>query len=516
MAGGEEGYPSARNIRGPSKKGSVMETIEIPNPVMREDCGKPLSGDELLLLKGGRVTELELRLKRCPAFMKTLVWQQGDGTLVPFPSWSILMKRRLEEIYLELCNGVAHLNLHYPSTQNIDPSSNCAYFTAEQAFDVFAAHAAHALYVEFHRLVPWSLMTRPPAELAVLFSSTSYHSIIGKSANTSYPSGIQPGRDFMEAPENNALAEFNGDPRTGFNFLTGKTSTSHTSLLGKNELETLANLTTWMRDNVAHGGSDRTDYHRWLEDRLHPMPGMHVAIANVGCHSASKLMVDLARSVNIPLLHARSQESDATSGHFFNRTHGGLIYGWGGNQPRILWHTDEIYAMTGEPSFPIDSNGNLMSSDQAVRAYFDQRWRTPSQLAQAGFVYNLQTVYPDQGFGMSSRGVYEDRKDYGKMSGYWNKNGSSDLSALMRLEQHYEICGAFLLDLFCSQILPAQLSIDINQWKGGFSQSQLPPMHTINEYNTRAGIGVNTLGGCAAFNQAIMNWNNNRGSNLMQ
>jgi hypothetical protein len=405
-----------------------METIEIPNPILREDCGKPLSGDELLLLKGGRVNELELRLKRCPAFMKTLVWQNGDGTLVPFPSWSLPMKRRIEEIYLELCNGVAHLNLHYPSTQNIDPLSNCAYFTAEQAFDVFAAHAAHALYVEFHRLVPWSLTTRPPAELAVFFSSTSYHSIIGKSANTSYPSGIQPGRDFMEAPENNALAEFNGDPRTGFNFLTGKTSTSHKSLLGRNELETLANLTTWIRDNVAHGGSDRTDYHRWLEDRLHPMPGMHVAIANVGCHSASKLMVDMARSVNIPLLHTRALDNTMTNsdGSFLNRTHGGLVYGWGGpRQPRIIWHTDEIYATQGKVCYPLDpKTGALATPDRAAQLYFDEYWATPQTLAKAGFVYRLQRVIPGKGYAEKSRGQYEDRQDYGTMAGYWkNKIG---------------------------------------------------------------------------------------------
>jgi hypothetical protein len=170
--------------------------------------------------------------------------------------------------------------------------------------------------------------------------------------------------------------------------------------------------------------------------------------------------------------------------------------------------------MTGEPSFPTDSNGNLLPTNQAVLAYFNQRWRTPSQLAQAGFVYNLQTVYPDQGFGVPSRRGYEDRKDYGKMSGHWNKNGYSDLPTLMRLEQHYEICGAHLLNLFCKQVLPMQLSIDINQAKGGFSPSQLPPMHTITEYNTRASIGLNAMGGCAAFDQAIANWSANRGSNL--
>jgi hypothetical protein len=113
---------------------------------------------------------------------------------------------------------------------------------------------------------------------------------------------------------------------------------------------------------------------RWLSDRLRAASGQQFAEANHGCHLASKLMVDLARSVNIPLLHVRSQQTGGTGANFFVRTHGGLAYGWGGREPRVRWHTDDIYANTGELPFPLDpSTSKPAAPDVAARQCFDQR-----------------------------------------------------------------------------------------------------------------------------------------------
>jgi len=248
--------------------------------------------------------------------------------------------------------------MRLPSPNNVLPSGR-AYFTADQAFDVYAAQVAHTIHVEVAHLVPWSIQSHPAAELDELLASSAYFARIGKSETTGYPAGIVPGRDFQEAPENDALGELNGDPRIGYDFLGGKNSSAHRKLIAETELETLVNLTEWLRENVSHGPMDDQKAHRvalqrWLDERLRAPKGGKTAIAVEGCHSSSKLMVDLARSVNIPLLHARALDNKllGQGGHFFNRTHGGLVYGWGGKQPRILWHTDEINASQGMVLLP--------------------------------------------------------------------------------------------------------------------------------------------------------------------
>lgn len=250
---------------------------------------------------------LETELNNYPILKEALIWQSANGDMISYNDWTQSQKSRISDIYDRLHTDEPDLGLNLPTEQNVNPAG-FIYFTAEQAFDVYAAHAAHSLHVEFSHLVPWSVITRPAVELAVLFSSASYHSIILPSQTVGYPAGIQAGQDFQGTPENHNMGELNGDPRIGYFFLTGRTSASRQSLIGENELQTLANLTIWLRDNFSHGNIPREDtrYYRWLADRLRPARGNQCALANNGCHSASKLMVDMARSINIPLLHARS------------------------------------------------------------------------------------------------------------------------------------------------------------------------------------------------------------------
>jgi hypothetical protein len=124
-------------------------------------------------------------------------------------------------------------------------------------------------------------------------------------------------------------------------------------------------------------------------------------------------------------------------------------------------------------------------------------------------------VYPEQGFGVTSMGAYEYRRDYGKMSGYWQKSGNSSLPDLMRIEQHYQLGGQFLLNLYCLNILAPQLTSDFNLHQGSFPPNQLPPLHSIAEYQARAAACVQALGGCQSYSQAYAAWQSSRGSNLM-
>lgn len=162
--------------------------------------------------------------------------------------------------------------------------------------------------------------------------------------------------------------------------------------------------------------------------------------------------------------------------------------------------------------------------------YFEHRWRTPSQLARAGFNYNLHKVYPGQGFGVipgsrdeappgvnvPSRQEYVDRADYGMMSGYWNNQSNSNLQRLMRREEDYATCGAYLLSYYCHNVAESQISDEIRRDEEGLSPDQIPQVHTSSEYFARAQIAAAALGGCAAFDQARDNWNANRGNNLLK
>jgi hypothetical protein len=93
----------------------------------------------------------------------------------------------------------------------------------------------------------------------------------------------------------------------------------------------------------------------------------------------------------------------------------------------VLWHTDDIYANDGEPPFPLDPGTNkLAAPDVAARLYFKQRWVDPGTLVKAGFLYKLERVFPNQGLGVSARGIYEDRAEYGLTIGYWNRKGGQN------------------------------------------------------------------------------------------
>jgi hypothetical protein len=465
--------------------------------------------------------DLEAFLADHPTLKARIVWITGDGSRQPFDAWTPHMKSRIEQFYQKFLRGDRNAGIHRPTVDKIDSRSGRAFFTADQAFDSYAAFAAHVLYVEAKHLVPWSLVQRPASELDVLLAGPSYFARIKPSSSTQYPAGIKPNRDFMEPAEADALGELNGDPRTVFDFVSGKTSPAHQRLIGKDELDTLARLTVWLRDNFGHGEMENQIEHsqagRWLEDRLRPGPGVAYGVANMGCHSASKLMVDLARSVNIPLLHVRAQQSDDTSGHLFNRTHGGLVYGWGGPNPRVLWHTDEIYAVSGEPSYPLDEKtGALAAPEQAAQMYFDQRWVSPQTLMKAGFVYKLERVFPEKGFGKSSAGAYEDREDYGMMIGYWKNKGGSSLEDIFRLSQDYAIYGETLLMLACKDSLVPQLESNIKAWRGPLPASEIAFLRPARDYDERMKAWLNAVGGCPKHEKLYRQWEANRGKGLLR
>lgn len=447
-----------------------------------------------------------------------LAWVTGAGARQDYVNWTRAQKSRIEQFYNRLETGDRDLGMKLP-----DPEKAQGCYSSDVAFDIFAAHVAHVVYVEAHDLVPWKIENRPADELDELLNSTSYFSMIRPSSK-SEPAGIAPLRDLQDTPENDGLQEYISDPRIGYEFLSGKTSTKQRSLIGKDELETLKNLTLWLRDNVDHATIDdqageRAKKLRWLDERLRAFPGQKTAMANIGCHSATRLMVDLARSVNIPLLHVRAL--DATLGvqniDYMSRTHGGLVYGWDGPNPRIVWHTDNIYAREGRICFPIDAKtGKLLPKAQADQLYFDEVWKTPAEWAKMGFDYNLIRVFPNQGYGHNSGGPTEDRDEFGMMSGHWTAMGRAHQDELLDWIEDYNLCGFPLINLAKNQIVQPQLTTDFQDERGNLKPTDAPRMPSLAEFDARATQGLKAIGGAARFDALTKTLEAQRGSDLLK
>jgi hypothetical protein len=419
---------------------------------------------------------LSSHLQRCLGLEDQLVWEDGTGNLYNYSgyghgAWTQAQKDRLDQIFAAIESGAADLGLDCPSAakdlwssnQSNDANGNPIrspfpvdlMFTANQAFDTYAASVAWILYLEIHQRVPWSIFHHPLVELQEFFDSRRYHTrfplpgsnTAGYTSLNNYPTNIAPGRDFWNAQSRREAAwEAVCDPRIGYQFLTGQQSSQKQSLLGTSEQATLKNMTGWFYSNVAHGQdagptnlrTDSTDYilnnhYIYLSNRLqarnipvgvdgngnvqystHPL-----VYANLGCHSAANLFYDLAKSVNIPLLHVASDQPDTNNYPVIfidNGRHSGLVYGWGDpSTTLILQHTDDIYANYGM-LFPIDSAGKPVAD--LAQALFAATWLSPSQLSAWGYSptndYSPQT--PNSTYGDPQLMQVEDD---GIFAGYW-------------------------------------------------------------------------------------------------
>ncbi|MBF0547650.1 MAG: hypothetical protein HQM08_24635 [Candidatus Riflebacteria bacterium] len=471
-----------------------------------------------IFLCAGQASDLRNWLSDHPAIENAIVWVQGDGNFLLYPHWTWEMKKTLQNYFTKMRQPSSDLNLQ--ANSQFSPTTYRVYYPEAQAFELFAANVAHVLDIEINKRVPWSITSLPPVQLKLLLSSDSYFARIAPSKTNTYPTGIQADRDFADVPENDNQGEANSDPRIGFDFVSGKTSGSHRSLIGNSPIETLALLTVFMRDNYGHGdphnGRKSYEAHRWLTQRLSADPILPYGVMNYGCHSAGKLMVDLARSVNIPLLAVRNQnDGSMNDGHFFNRTHAGLVFGYGTSDWRMLWHTDEIYCMPGEPCIPFDENtGTLYDGILAAKIYFDHRWLKPQTLTKAGFVICMKRVIPEKGFGQTSRQEYEDRYDFGILGGYWKNNANSDLSSLLRLVQNYDVLGSDWFELHQKNLLLPRLKRFIRIWSKGFSTNDLLEIHSPEDYDKRVSACLKAVGGQAGIDKLIEVWKNNRSKDL--
>ena len=451
-------------------------------------------------------THVEPLLAGCPMFARAIQWEAAPGELVPYREWTVVQQARLDDLFGWLMQGVPDLGLACPDTHVAMTFRAEVYLRESEAFGIYAAHVAHALYLEVTGRVPWSLVTVPDEELQVMFASPSY---FVRAAGDLLPTGRpnDPAHTFV-LPERAWFGDgMICDPRAGYRFLTGFSSESGANLLRATEADTLAQISVWLAHDVGHGGDEeqtldaRMDY-SYLTDRLtrRSYRTQRIAWAGAGCHSATSIVLDLARSVNIPLLAVRTfsmpPERWPPNQCY---CHQGLLFHWTRPDIRIEAHTDDLYAVELAPFFPIDADGRPVTGDAAARVFFDVTWVRPKTLSTRRFVtYKDLTPFPRA---VPAAGRHFAQPIYGT----WDSPSRVDYG--LTYDQRWELC---TWTHFVQREGIASFDMEANERSYG----PLLMTHAASTFDERAAACSAAYGGHAAFEARANAWLASRGSNL--
>jgi hypothetical protein len=488
-------------------------------------------------------------LQACPALARQIVWTAGDGKQSVERAWPPAMRTRFLELFQLIETNASSLRLQCPTTSSVAanrPDSTWVYVAAQQAFEIYAAHVAHALYLEIKGTVPWSVRTMPAEEAAEIFSSDRYFARIVALNGMKYPAAIQPGRDFQlpvrAQPGGDALV---CDPRIGERFVRGETSTGHADLMGATDTDTLVRLVWWFQQNVHHdppgkgpGGlaySAPNTIRMYLQTRLRvtPTPSMgRTLIAAYGCHSAANLLYDLAKSVNIPLLVGNMLSAPPKAGSAAALEHAGLAYHWMRPDALVLEHADDMYPADGAAPGVIGTATPLLPPGVDVpHNFFAAVWRSPQYWNAHHFHYGAKhgdayvpTTDMDGLFHLADR--YGGLPHAGWQLGYWEQATPADVARhtstyffQSMFADSYATCSwTQVVKPFCSvpNATEAQFLAHAQSVRNNFPARVPSPWPlTPADFYRRAAACVESVGGCAAAQTAVDQWTAAVGSNVL-
>ena len=136
--------------------------------------------------------------------------------------------------------------------------------------------------------------------------------------------------------------------------------------------------------------------------------------------------------------------------------------------------------------YPVDAaTGKLLDQAAADRKFFETHWTAPGVLEKAGFVFKLELVKPGEGYGLGTRGEYEDRYDFGMGIGYWTKKGASQLDSIYQIVYEGQLCGSNMVRMAANQIIEAQLTSNIKAYMGDVDPETLPLLKPVKGTATR-------------------------------
>lgn len=443
-----------------------------------------------------------------------IVFTNGNGSAYPYSAWSTADRNRLKQLYQNMLSG-APLGVSCPnlSTQIVGRK---LYSYRAQALDVYMAQVAHAFYVEAAQLVPWSFLGFSSQMLSEFLGSKSLFSTIQPSAAVgAYPTGIMVGTDFQSPSrtDSEGAPSIVCNPHIGYRLAAGLSTYYGQYLIGPDRESTLMALSVWFAENVGHGGTPTNPVTASkIEDRLVIRDAGRGVMASNGCHGASNLFYDIARSINLPIVQARMVDQklsypvpptmSPTPG-FFQFTHGALVFAWGEPGERVIQHMDDMYAMGNRTWGPIGANGAQLPYDQAAWTFFNTVWRTPANLVARGFAYEsaLPWVIPGTGWGLYQRGGgYEDRPDFGRLLGVWNPEGTDEwrLRNAYVYDQGYDLCRwQNYLNFYCQS--PVGTNSD---WTRFVTPPATGPYRTLSDHTSHAAACIAAAGSCSAAQSA--------------
>jgi hypothetical protein len=485
-------------------------------------------------------------LQACPVLTRQILWTTGDGKRLAISEWPAAMRARLLEFFELIDTNASSLRLQCPTTSSVASNrtdSTWVYATAQQAFDIYAAHVAHALDLEIRGTVPWSLRGMPVDEAAEILSSDRYFARIVAQDGTIYPAAIRPGRDFQlptrALPGGDALV---CDPRIGERFIRGETSTGHADLLGATDRETLVRLTWWLQQNVYHdppgkgpGGLTYTApalIQQYLQTRLRatatPTLG-RVILASYGCHSVANLLYDLAKSVNIPLLVGNMLTLPPTVKFGVALEHAGVAFHWMRSDALVVHHADDLYVADG--AVPSVIGPALLEGGDAPHNLFAAVWHSPQYWNAHHFHYGakhgdgyLPTQDMDGLFHLANR--YGGLPDAGWQLGYWDQALPADAAAhtstysfQSMYANGYATCSwPQLIKPYCAipDATQAQFLARARSVTNNFPLNLTSPWPmTPGALYRRASACVVSVGGCTAAQAAVDRWQAAVGSNVL-
>ncbi len=506
------------------KTPSIFSNNELVTPIINPSVIIDLSNSACRnSLENGKT--FEDKIQECPSILNSIVWESPLGDPVSFRAWNSEQKSRIDQIYRRIFNEETDLGLSCPvptRSYHVGVGSHM-FLSAQEAFDVYAAHVAFAVYLEATRSVPWTILNLPQIQRTELFNSKSYHVPILENARVTYPSHIRPERDYqLPYRTKEGLV---CDPRVGYNFIRGLASTSGENLLGANPTETLAKLTYWLKNNVTHYLTpSEVPYPvtslAFLEDRLRVrmISGENRIPASEGCHTATNILYDLARSVNIPLLAIvkfdplSSPDADLTG-----RIHQGLVAFAESPQVRVLYNMDEIVASDLQMIYPITADGMIMGPDQpaAAQLYFDTQWVSFETLESWGFhtfrglpwlttrIAGMGRISPDN--------VYP---NFGRLLGYWDRFSSSGFlpERMYQLEKAYQMCAWNVLNDYCTRRGPDFVENIYNPALVHPAEFLPPVTRSGNDFYIRANQCFAIYGSCEEIASRRRDWESNLAS----
>lgn len=229
-----------------------------------------------------------------PKIETNIVWEDASGTR-NYGEWTSGMQNDLRNAIMRLESG-----LDQPTTS--PPAVRLErYIARNDAWQLFIEHIAQSLWVEKNNLVPWSILDMSDAELDYLLDSRKL--LAYNDGNNSY---------FFSHGLMGANTSWN--PQINYWFLKGF------DMIKSDQKYTVFALTEWMRAHLIHISYGQTylDLYGYAglpptDKILYPLEGKRHITA--GCWGTSGLYASILRSVNIPVVHARTGFGPSSARH---------------------------------------------------------------------------------------------------------------------------------------------------------------------------------------------------------